>query len=118
MLKACKENDKERVFAMTDKLNLNLDSETKSLEGKNLMKAIMKKWLPAADGMLGMIVDHLPSPDVAQRYRMDILYEGPEDDAAAIGNKHLYIRRMYTLSGSTYGEHPNLRTRPHSYNYM
>ena len=35
--------------------------------------------------MVELICVHLPSPVTAQRYRTDILYEGPMDDAAAIG---------------------------------
>ena len=39
---------------------------------KDLMKAIMRNWLPAGYTLLGMIVTHLPSPAVAQRYRVNI----------------------------------------------
>ena len=45
----------------------------------------MRKWLPAGDALLKMITIHLPSPVTAQRYRMEMLYEGPKDDEAAIG---------------------------------
>ena len=45
----------------------------------------MRKWLPAGDALLQMIVCHLPSPVTAQRYRTELLYEGPMDDEAAIG---------------------------------
>jgi len=45
----------------------------------------MRKFLPAGDAMLEMIVIHLPSPVTAQRYRMELLYEGPKDDLAALG---------------------------------
>lgn len=45
----------------------------------------MRKWLPAGDTLLQMITIHLPSPVTAQRYRTDLLYEGPKDDEAAVG---------------------------------
>lgn len=52
--------------------------------------------------MLQMIVIHLPSPVTAQRYRMENLYEGPDDDVAAIAVKNcdpkgvlmMYISKM------------------------
>ena len=34
----------------------------------------MQTWLPAADALLGMICNFLPSPAVAQRYRVENLY--------------------------------------------
>jgi len=47
------------------------------------MKKVMQKWLPAGDAVLEMIVLQLPSPREAQKYRTDMLYEGPLDDACA-----------------------------------
>lgn len=47
----------------------------------------MRSWLPAGEALLQMIAIHLPSPVVAQKYRMEMLYEGPHDDEAAIGVK-------------------------------
>lgn len=47
----------------------------------------MRSWLPAGEALLQMIAIHLPSPVVAQKYRMEMLYEGPHDDEAAIGIK-------------------------------
>ena len=38
-------------------------------EGKPLMKAVMRNWLPAGDTMFQMITVHLPSPVTAQKYR-------------------------------------------------
>ena len=38
--------------------------------------------------MLQMITIHLPSPLTAQRYRMELLYEGPHDDPCALGIKN------------------------------
>lgn len=45
----------------------------------------MRSWLPAGDALLDMIVDHLPSPKVAQRYRVENLYTGDMDDEFATG---------------------------------
>ncbi|CAL1694020.1 unnamed protein product [Somion occarium] len=52
---------------------------------KVLLKVIMRKFLPAGDSLLEMIVINLPSPATAQRYRVETLYEGPMDDESAIG---------------------------------
>jgi len=62
--------------------------------------------LPAAEALLEMIVVHLPSPVVAQKYRAELLYEGPPDDecAEAIrtcnpdGPLMLYISKMVPTS--------------------
>lgn len=51
----------------------------------------MRTWLPAGEALLQMIAIHLPSPVVAQKYRMEMLYEGPHDDEAAIGIKVFVI---------------------------
>ena len=48
----------------------------------------MRRWLPAGDALLQMITIHLPSPITAQRYRMELLYEGPHDDPVALGIKN------------------------------
>merc|ERR1711934_456172 len=47
------------------------------------MKRTMQVWINAADTLLSMIVTKLPSPRVAQKYRVENLYEGPMDDEAA-----------------------------------
>jgi elongation factor 2 len=76
---------KEETEKLIQKLNIKLVGEEKDLEGKPLMKVMMRRWLPAGDAMLEMITIHLPSPVTAQKYRMEMLYEGPHDDAAALG---------------------------------
>lgn len=48
-------------------------------------QAVMRRWLPAGDALLQMITIHLPSPVTAQKYRCELLYEGPPDDEAAMG---------------------------------
>lgn len=49
---------------------------------------LVQAWLPASEALLEMMIWHLPSPDRAQKYRVENLYEGPLDDkyAAAIRN--------------------------------
>ncbi len=76
---------REEALKLAEKLQIKLEVEERDAEPKKLLKAIMHKWLPAGDTMLQMIATHLPSPVIAQKYRTDILYEGPADDEAAIG---------------------------------
>lgn len=53
----------------------------------DFFQVVMRTWLPAGEALLQMIAIHLPSPVTAQKYRMEMLYEGPLDDEAAIGIK-------------------------------
>jgi elongation factor 2 len=83
-----------------------LKADELELEGKPLMKVVMRNWLPAGDAMFQMIVIHLPSPVTAQKYRAELLYEGPHDDAACMGIKNcdtdaplmMYISKMVPTS--------------------
>jgi elongation factor 2 len=75
-------NDEPSV--MCEKLGIKLTSLEKDLEGKQLLKVVMPKWLPAADAMVQMVIKYLPSPITAQKYRMETMYEGPVDDTSAI----------------------------------
>ena len=73
-----------KAHNMAQAVGVNLSEEVKkTLTGKPLLKYIMQKWIPAADAILEMIVVHLPSPAVAQGYRVESLYDGPMDDEAA-----------------------------------
>lgn len=76
---------KEETAKLIEKLGINLDKEDMEKEGKALLKAVMRRWLPAGDALLQMITMHLPSPVTAQKYRCELLYEGPLTDEAAIG---------------------------------
>ncbi|KAI6654372.1 hypothetical protein LOD99_769 [Oopsacas minuta] len=80
--------EKEEIANLLQRLNIKLNSEEMKLEGKALLKLCMKSWLPAGDTLLQMITIHLPSPVTAQKYRMEMLYEGPKDDELAIGIKN------------------------------
>lgn len=94
--------DKEKYEKMLPQLGVSLTSDEKDLAGKPLLKTIMRKFLPAAEALLQMIVKHLPSPVIAQKYRVETLYEGPMDDECANairacdpeGPLMLYISKM------------------------
>merc|ERR1712072_425789 len=64
-------------------LGIVLKGDDRSLTGKPLMKRTMQIWINAAETLLAMIVTKLPSPKIAQKYRTENLYEGPQDDEAA-----------------------------------
>jgi len=72
-----------KVKKMLKAIGVELKGEDRDLVGKQLLKRVMQKWLPAGDAVLEMIVLHLPSPAKAQSYRVDTLYDGPLDDATA-----------------------------------
>ncbi|CDK29728.1 unnamed protein product [Kuraishia capsulata CBS 1993] len=97
---------KEEIPVLLEKLEINLKSEERELEGKALLKVVMRKFLPAADALLEMIIIHLPSPVTAQYYRAETLYEGPSDDASCIAIRDcdpkadlmLYVSKMVPTS--------------------
>ncbi|KAF9935250.1 Elongation factor 2 [Mortierella alpina] len=97
---------KEDVFAILEKLDITLKAEEKDFDGKLLLKTIMKKFLPAGEALMEMLVIHLPSPITAQKYRVQNLYEGPMDDECAKGIEScdpnaplmLYVSKMVPTS--------------------
>lgn len=80
--------NKEKTEKLIKKLEIKLTTEEAELEGKPLMKAMVRKWLPAGDALLQMITIHLPSPVTAGKYRAESLYEGPKDDDACVAMKN------------------------------
>ena len=88
MFDAVLKNKKDVIEKMCDTLGVKLSVDEKDMEGKPLLKTIMRKWLPAGDALLQMITIHLPSPVTAQNYRAEMLYEGPIDDLAGQGIKN------------------------------
>ncbi|CCH58058.1 hypothetical protein TBLA_0A02590 [Henningerozyma blattae CBS 6284] len=97
---------KEEIPVLCEKLEITLKAEERELEGKALLKVVMRKFIPAADAMLEMIVMHLPSPVTAQAYRAEQLYEGPSDDEHCQAIRHcdptadlmLYVSKMVPTS--------------------
>jgi elongation factor 2 len=100
------DNDKEKMNKMFTTLGVTLSSEDWDNQGKALLKIVMRKFLPAAEAILEMIVLHLPSPVVAQKYRVENLYEGPMDDECATGIRScnpegplmMYVSKMVPTS--------------------
>merc|ERR1711957_1111868 len=83
LMRAIMDEQKDKYEKMMVTLGIVLKGDEKSLTGKPLMKRTMQIWINAADTLLSMIVTKLPSPRVAQKYRVENLYEGPMDDQAA-----------------------------------
>jgi len=92
----------EKYNKMLKSLGIVLKAEDKDLKNKMLLKCVMRKFLPASDALLEMLVVHLPSPAKAQRYRVENLYEGPMDDECATAIRNcdqegplmLYVSKM------------------------
>jgi len=99
-------HESEKVNKMLGSLGIVLKGDEKDQVGKPLLKTVMKKFLPAADALLEIIVLHLPSPAIAQKYRVDVLYEGPLDDECATAIRNcdpegplmLYVSKMIPTS--------------------
>lgn len=97
---------KDEIPTLLEKLNIKLTPEDREKEGKQLLKVVMRTFLPAADALMEMMILHLPSPVTAQKYRAETLYEGPPDDEACIGIRDcdpkaplmLYVSKMVPTS--------------------
>jgi len=106
LFKSIMNGEKAKYEKMITSLQINLTNDEKDLTGKALLKTVMRKFLPAGDALLEMLVLHLPSPVQAQKYRVQTLYEGPEDDECAQAIKAcdpngplmLYISKMVPTS--------------------
>jgi elongation factor 2 len=98
--------NKEKTAKLVKKLEIKLTPEEAELEGKPLMKAMVRKWLPAGEALLQMISIHLPSPVTAGKYRASELYEGPIEDEVGVGMQNcdpnaplmMYVSKMVPTS--------------------
>lgn len=99
-------NQKPKYTKMLNTLNIKLSTEEKDQTGKALLKTVMRKFLPAAEALLEMLVLQLPSPVQAQKYRVHNLYTGPQDDECAVairdcdkdGPLMLFVSKMVPTS--------------------
>ncbi|CAF3888740.1 unnamed protein product [Rotaria sordida] len=90
ILNACLELNIDEVQILLSKIDIKLPAaklDATLLDGKTITSNVMKRWLPAGEAMLHLIVLHLPSPVQAQIYRIQHLYEGPQDDQVACSMK-------------------------------
>jgi len=74
---------KEEWTEIVKNLGIKLTSDEMLLEGKKIVRRVMQQWINASEALIEMIICHLPSPRVAQKYRTLYLYEGPMDDECA-----------------------------------
>jgi len=88
IFKNCMEEQYDAVTKMLGAVGVTLTKEDLELRQKPLLKRCMQKWLPAHDALLEMLVQHLPSPKQAQKYRAATLYTGPSDDIYCQGIKN------------------------------
>jgi len=99
---ACMNDQMDKLNKMLTSLNIKMKKEDLELQGKQLLKRTMQSWLPAHKALLEMMICHLPSPHQAQKYRSELLYTGPADDACATGIREcnpnaplmLYVSKM------------------------
>ena len=90
MLNACSELSMNEVHSLLSKIDIKMSSDKLDatvLDSKTITSNVMKRWLPAGDAMLHLIILFLPSPVQAQIYRIQHLYEGPQDDQVACSMK-------------------------------
>jgi len=97
---------KDETAKLLETLKIKLPVEDRDKEGKQLLKVVMRTWLPAGETLFYMIAVHLPSPVTAQKYRAEMLYEGPHDDESCMAIKNcdpngplmMYVSKMVPTS--------------------
>eukprot|EP01083_Nonionella_stella_P222608 794157_1 len=106
LINAIMEDKTEKYEKLLKRLNVKLPKDAVGQTGKPLLKAAMRTWLPAGDTLLNMIVEHIPSPVVAQKYRCELLYTGDQTDVYAkairacdqTGPLSMYVSKMVPTS--------------------
>ncbi len=102
MISAIYARDNEKYNRMFNTLGIKLSNAELELEEKEIYKLAIKRFLPLSDSLLDGIINHLPSPVTAQKYRYNTLYDGPLDDECATAIKNcdengplmVYISKM------------------------
>lgn len=85
-LKEIVENqDHAKLKKFIKNIDVKLTSEDYEKSPKDLLNYVLRKWFPASDALLEMIVQKLPSPDQAQKYRAECFYKGDLDSEVGKG---------------------------------
>lgn len=108
LFKAINDEQDDTVASMLQKLKIELSREESESSKKDKLKAVMHKFLPAHEALLQLIIEKLPSPVDAQKYRYELLYTGPLDDQYAVairdcdeeGPLMIFISKMFPAEGS------------------
>jgi len=103
---AIMEQDADVYWPIIEALQLKMTHDERDLVTKPLLKVVMRRWIPAGDALLDMIVEHLPSPREAQAYRCEILYSGDLSDKICDsiracdkdGDLSMYVSKMCPTS--------------------
>ncbi|CAM9908533.1 unnamed protein product, partial [Phaeothamnion confervicola] len=81
---AMRQNNAERAGRMAAKLGVEVPPrELKHSDGRAILQSVMRRWLPVAESLLRMVVEHGPSPLQAQAHRLEALWPGADVDAIA-----------------------------------
>jgi elongation factor 2 len=75
------ESNVQKYTNILNRFDHQLQSDEKELTGSELYKKIFRRIYSLAPVLKRAIVKHLPSPITAQKYRVDVLYDGPLDES-------------------------------------
>lgn len=81
LYEAIMENNVQKYTNILKRFDWEIQPDEKEMVGNDLYKKIFKRIYPLAQVLKKMIVKHLPSPDIAQKYRVDVLYDGPLNES-------------------------------------
>ncbi|KAL0490736.1 elongation factor 2 [Acrasis kona] len=97
----------ENIKSTVEKIGILVTKEDSNKENKVLFQSVMMRFIPASAAMVNMIIEHLPSPQTAQRYRSSLLYNGPLDkyqtsisECNPDGPLMIFVSKMVPMSGS------------------
>ena len=76
---AIMESNVQKYTNILSRFEHQIQSDEKELVGSELYKKLFRRIYSLAPVLKRAIVKHLPSPVVAQQYRVDVLYDGPLD---------------------------------------
>jgi elongation factor 2 len=68
--------DYETTKKILKKIDIELKDKDWEEHHTDLLKIVFKKWINAAESILDMCCEHLPSPKEAQKYRTAVLFSG------------------------------------------